>query len=124
MATVKPILRIFDFDKAVQFYVDWLGFTIDWEHRIGASPVYLQISFQDITLHLSEHHGDCTPGARVFIDDFAALAPLHQTLLAKNYNYNRPAIYVPFYDEAALEMTVHDPFGNRLTFVERNAAKR
>ncbi len=29
---VIPILRIFDYQKAVEFYVDWLDFKIDWEH--------------------------------------------------------------------------------------------
>ncbi|WP_210516651.1 glyoxalase superfamily protein [Hymenobacter terricola] len=119
MATVKPILRIFDYDKALEFYVAWLGFRIEWEHRPEGSPAYLQIALGDVTLHLSEHHGDCTPGARVFIDDFQRLTAFHQRLLAKNYKYNKPGLYAPFYDPTALEITVHDPFGNRLTFVER-----
>ena len=119
MSVVKPILRIFDRDKALEFYTNWLGFTIDWEHKEGNSPVYLQISLNDITLHLSEHHGDCSPGARVFIDNFSDLKLYHSTLIEKNYKYNRPALHIPFYDEKALEMTAIDPFGNRLTFVER-----
>jgi hypothetical protein len=81
----------------------------------------LQISFQDITLHLSEHHGDCSPGARIFIDDFKNIKTFHHSLIDKQYKYNRPGLCVPFYDNTALEMTVNDPFGNRLTFVERNA---
>lgn len=32
-----PILRIFDEKKASEFYVDVLGFTVDWEHRFGPS---------------------------------------------------------------------------------------
>jgi catechol 2,3-dioxygenase-like lactoylglutathione lyase family enzyme len=32
---VVPILRIFDIEKARQFYVDYLGFTVDWEHRFS-----------------------------------------------------------------------------------------
>jgi len=28
-----PILRIFDETKAKEFYVDFLGFKVDWEHR-------------------------------------------------------------------------------------------
>jgi catechol 2,3-dioxygenase-like lactoylglutathione lyase family enzyme len=119
MATVKPILRIFDYDKALAFYKDWLGFRIDWEHRPDGSPAYLQLTLGDITLHLSEHHGDCSPGARVFIDDFQYLTPFHEQLLAKEYRYNKPGLHTPFYDPTALEMTVIDPFGNRLTFVER-----
>jgi len=116
---VKPILRIFDYDKALEFYIHWLGFQIDWEYKAEAAPVYLQVSMGSIVLHLSEHHGDSTPGARVFIDDFPNLAAYHQQLRNKNYKYNRPGIAAPFYDEQAIEVTVTDPFGNRLTFVER-----
>ncbi len=33
-----PILRIFDEAKAEEFYLDFLGFKLDWEHRFeGAS---------------------------------------------------------------------------------------
>ncbi|MDB5267369.1 MAG: hypothetical protein JWP58_409 [Hymenobacter sp.] len=119
MATVKPILRIFDYAKALEFYIDWLGFRIDWEHRPEGSPGYLQITREDVTLHLSEHHGDCAPGARVFIDDFAHLTAYHAQLLARQYKHNKPGLDIPFYDPTALEMTVIDPFHNRLTFVER-----
>ena len=123
MAIVKPILRIFDYSKAIEFYVNWLGFSINWEHQPEGMPIYMEISFRDITLHLSEHHGDCSPGARIFIDDFSELAAYHQHLIDKAYKYNRPGIASPFYDSSALEMTVHDPFGNRLTFLERNVVK-
>jgi catechol 2,3-dioxygenase-like lactoylglutathione lyase family enzyme len=119
VASVKPILRIFDYDKAREFYLAWLGFRIDWEHRPDDSPAYLQVSLGDVALHLSEHHGDSSPGARVFIDDFLHLTAFHKTLLARSYKYNKPALETPAYDPTALEMTVTDPFGNRLTFVER-----
>lgn len=119
MATVKPILRIFDYNKALEFYLGWLGFHLDWEHRPAGTPAYLQISRDDVTLHLSEHHGDGTPGSRVFIDDFQQLAAYHQQLLAKDYLYNRPGLETPLYDPTALEMTVTDPFSNNLIFVER-----
>lgn len=40
-----PILRIFDESKAVEFYVDFLGFKVDWQHRFEANfPLYLQVS--------------------------------------------------------------------------------
>ena len=123
MPVVKPILRIFDYTKAQEFYFHWLGFGVDWEYKHADIPIYLQISMGDIVLHLSEHHGDASPGARVFIDDYTNLAAYHQQLIDKAYKYNRPGIHTPFWDEGALEMTVHDPFGNRITFVERNAPK-
>jgi hypothetical protein len=28
-----PLLRIFSVDKAKEFYVDFLGFCVDWEHH-------------------------------------------------------------------------------------------
>jgi hypothetical protein len=41
----SPILRIFDEDKAKEFYLDFLGFHLDWEHRYGENfPLYAQVS--------------------------------------------------------------------------------
>ena len=66
--SVIPILRIFDTVKAKDFYVSFLGFTVDWEHKFDdRSPVYLQISKKNLILHLTEHHGDCCPGSTVFV---------------------------------------------------------
>ena len=68
MLQTIPILRIFDVDKAKAFYVDFLGFQIDWEHRFDvSSPLYMQVSRARLTLHLSEHHGDACPGSTVFV---------------------------------------------------------
>lgn len=123
MAVVKPVLRIFDYQRAIEHYVHWLGFQIDWEHRFeDDSPVYLQVSRNDIVLHLSEHSGDGSPGTNVFIDNFEGLQAYHQELLQKAYKYNRPGIEAPFYDPEALEVKLIDPFHNLLILVERNAA--
>ncbi|WP_293372796.1 glyoxalase superfamily protein [Nevskia sp.] len=110
-----PILRIFDEAKAREFYIDFLGFEIAWEHRFEPDlPLYLEISRGDCVLHLSEHHGDCCPGAalRIPVDD---LQGFHRELLAKQYGYARPGIEeMPW----GLDMSVKDPFGNRLTFTD------
>lgn len=121
MPTVKPIFRIFDYNKTIEFYVNWLGFKIDWEHKFteGDSPIYMQISLGDITVHLSEHHGDGTPGSRVFIEDFKNLRDYHKTLIEKNYKYNKPGLEKAFWDENTLTMEVVDPFNNNLLFNER-----
>ena len=116
MATAIPIFRIFDYQKALEFYIQWLGFAIDWEHKPENSPIYLQVSLNDIILHLSEHHGDCSPGARVHVENFKEIRKYHKELIAKNYKYNRPGIEKAFYDPEILSMQVIDPFGNRITF--------
>ena len=30
-----PVLRIYNIAKAKEFYVDFLGFKIDWKHQYG-----------------------------------------------------------------------------------------
>ncbi|MDQ2823714.1 MAG: VOC family protein [Pseudomonadota bacterium] len=108
-----PILRIFSEAKAREFYCDFLGFTVDWEHRYDpALPLYLQIHRDALVLHLSEHHGDATPGSTVFVrlDDIAAL---HTELNAKQYGYARPGLHQ---QEWGTTMEIADPFGNRLRF--------
>jgi uncharacterized glyoxalase superfamily protein PhnB len=109
-----PILRIFDEAKAREFYVDFLGFSVDWEHRFGEGlPLYMQISKDGCIIHLSEHHGDGSPGAAMRIET-NDLEAFHQQLLAKDYKYARPGIdEMPW---GSRDMSVRDPFGNRLTF--------
>src|SRR3954452_8891064 len=37
-----PLLRIFDVEKAKEFYVDFLGFVVNWEHHFeDNSPAYM-----------------------------------------------------------------------------------
>lgn len=111
---VIPILRIFDEAKARDFYVDFLGFAVDWEHRFEpGTPIYMQISKDDCVLHLSEHHGDGTPGTYVRVET-TGLDEFHQALLAKKYKYARPGIQeMPW---GTREMSIADPFRNQLSF--------
>jgi hypothetical protein len=111
-----PILRIFSVEKAKEFYVDFLGFSIDWEHRFGDDlPLYMQVSRSGLRLHLSEHHGDATPGSTVFIW-MRGIAEFHRELTAKNYRFAKPGLEEAPWD--AWLMEVVDPFGNRLRFSE------
>jgi len=111
-----PLLRIFDVPKARDFYVGFLGFKVDWEHRFEAmAPAYMQVSRPNCVLHLTEHHGDCCPGATVFIR-VAGLDQFHQELTAKNYPYIRPGVEIAPWNAKVMEIT--DPFGNRLRFNE------
>ena len=115
--TVIPLLRIFDIEKAKQFYIDWLGFRVDWEHRFGESfPIYMQVSKDNILLHLTEHHGDCSPGAKVYIRFAGGLTAYHTLLTQKDYRYNKPGLEQAPWN--ALVMEVVDPFGNKLIFAE------
>ena len=113
---VIPIFRIFDYQKTIEFYVGWLGFKIDWEHRFDDnSPLYMQVSRDFIVLHLSEHHGDACPGSKAFVE-FDHLKEYHKQLIDKKYKFNAPGLEKAPWN--ALCMEVIDPFGNRLLFSE------
>ncbi len=117
---IIPILRIFDEAKAKAFYVDFLGFDVDFEHRFEADfPLYMQISLGGWVIHLTEHHGDCCPGASIMLE-MVDVKAYQAALLAKKYKQARPGVEETDWD--TIEMTVTDPFGNRLTFFENVTA--
>ncbi len=116
---VSPILRIFDEPRAREFYLDFLGFTVQFEHRFEPGmPLYMGIKLDDFILHLSEHAGDGAPGSAVYII-MTGLGDYHKLLEAKNYKYYRPGIKeTPW---GTIEMSIIDPFHNRLSFNEEFA---
>ncbi len=112
-----PLLRQFDEAQARAFYVDFLGFTVDWQHRFGENfPLYQQVSLGGCVLHLTGHHGDCCPGGavRIPVADVATLQAFQQRLLAADYRHAKPGLQdTPW---GTREMAITDPSGNRLTF--------
>jgi hypothetical protein len=114
-----PIFRIFSLEKAREFYVGFLGCPVDWEASLSpGGPVYMQVSRDNLIVHLSEHHGDATPGSRAYMMT-TGVHELHRELNDKNYRHNHPGL-----DEqewGMMEMTVIDPFANRITFGEPTA---
>jgi uncharacterized glyoxalase superfamily protein PhnB len=93
----------------MEFYVDFLGFTLDWEHRYEPDlPLYAQLSRSGLKLHLSEHYGDGTPGTVVYIRTENASA-FFRELQDKKAKFARPS-------DCCEEATLVDPFGNILRF--------
>jgi hypothetical protein len=110
-----PIMRIFSVEKAYGFYLSYLGFKLDWEHRFeDGFPLYCQIRRDAVVIHLSEHYGDSTPGSTVFLP-VSEIESLYQELQVKQYVYAKPEI-----EEAGWgrQMQISDPFGNRLRFCQ------
>ena len=118
--SIVPTIRIFSVEKAREFYIDYLGFKLDWEHRFdGNAPLLMQVSRDGILLRLSEHYGDGSPGTHVTIE-MTGIDQLHAELTAKNYRYFRPAVEDQPWN--ARVMVVYDPFGNKIFFSERKPA--
>jgi len=115
---VIPILRIFDITKADEFYQEFLGFSVDWDHRFDpGAPLYRQISRGNLILHLSEHHGDGSPGARIRVM-MQGVEEFHREISSKGYRYMRPGLEsTPW---GTVETGVIDPFGNLIRCCEPN----
>jgi len=107
---VVPILRIFDIAKAEEFYQGFLGFSVDWDHRFEPDmPLYRQISRGNLLIHLSEHHGDGSPGARIRVM-MQGVEAFQREISAKGYRYMRPGLETTPW--GTIETGVIDPFGN------------
>jgi catechol 2,3-dioxygenase-like lactoylglutathione lyase family enzyme len=111
-----PIFRIYSLEKAREFYVGFLGFKVDWEHRFEPdAPVFMQVSRDGLLIYLSEHHGDGTPGSVAYVT-MTGVRELHRELNDKNYRHNHPGLQEQEWGRT--ELTVVDPFNNRITFGE------
>ncbi len=114
MKSPVPILRSFDEAKAREFYIDFLGFEITFEHRFESDmPLYMGVIRDDCELHLSEHHGDGTPGTylRIEIDDVDEYC---RELNDKRYQNARPGVQEQPWGYR--DMSIADPAGNKLIF--------
>ena len=115
-----PILRSFDAALMQAFYIDYLGFEITFSHRFAPKlPLYVEVRRDDCVIHLSEHNGDTSPGGalRIPMEDVSAFC----AALIENDNANvTPTVKSqPFgWDD----MTLADPFGNKLTFCTEHPA--
>jgi hypothetical protein len=113
-----PVLLSLDEAKCREFYCNFLGFEIAFEHRFAPHmPVYLGFRRGSVELHLSPHRGDATTGSAVFVwmtnvDDY------RRELTASGTRFPVPEAVDQTWGR---EFTVADPFGNRLRFCERPA---
>ena len=71
----------------------------------------MQVFRDGLAIHLSEHSGDCTPGAKIFVN-IDELDALHREITSGNYGYSRPEITVAPWGKRMFE--VIDPFSNNI----------
>src|SRR5687768_5982211 len=111
--SVIPQLRTTDAKRSLAFYVEGLGFSVDWEHQFEPGfPRFIQLTRSGQTIFLTEHEGDCqTGGAAYFIvPDVEESARQFQT--GGITELEGPA----FTAWGTREMSLVDPDGNRLRF--------
>ncbi len=103
--------------KQKAFYVDYLGFTIKFEHRFADNmPLYIGLELGNLELHLSEHRGDGTPHSVAYLEMDSGLKEYHASLLARDSGFSPPRLKDSGFGTTCLDIT--DPFKNRLSFNE------
>lgn len=122
--TTVPVLRIFSVEAGLQFYVDFLGFHLDFGGPAGGddTPYYGQVTRSGTTLHLTEVAYDPGPGATLLIW-MNGIDHLREELNARREQVRiwGPAVWAPEIEHApwgARVLTIADPFGNHLRFNE------
>lgn len=113
MEQAIPHLRILDYDKAVAFYVEALGFEIDFEWRNEPGfPVYMGIRRGPLYAHLSELEGSGQPGKgrgmTLSVEDVDAW---YEALKQKGISFERELQTQPW---GLRDFVVQDPFGNTI----------
>lgn len=117
-AQIVPTLRIGAYSDAVAFYVEWLGFNLDWEWREDPDqPVIMHISRNGQGMFLNEYEvGVFGAQLLVRVTDLEAYAAELCTRRADSATvFLEPPNEIP-----SLRFT--DPFGNYIGFQELPAA--
>src|SRR5688572_537093 len=88
-----PTLRISVTAKARECSPGLLGFKVDFEHRSEPDlPLFMQVSMGDVVLYLSEHHGDCSPGAKIVMSGRLPRRPSGEAIRLCPPRARRPAM--------------------------------
>ena len=117
--TIIPQLRITSAAASLPFYVDGLGFVVDWKHQFEPGfPLFVQLTRRDQTIFLTEHAGDCQVGGAIYF-----VVPDVEDCYQEFTNRGITTIESP-HDTPwkSREMVVTDPDGNRLRFATYVAA--
>ena len=110
-----PTFRIDDVDRAKAFYLDRLGFRLDWEHYYApGAPVYCQVSRDGLILHLTEN--ERFPRRTLAFVQSEGLEEFHREVLSRAASGEVPEIESTPWNTLQLEL--EDPFGNLLRFNE------
>ena len=106
-------MHIDDYQEAKRYYLDFLGFEIDFEWRHAEDfPVYMGVSRGGLALHLTEHKGDVAgpPGPQLRVE---SVPQIYAELKGKRADMGEEPIEQAW---GATELMLVDPFNNKLTF--------
>jgi catechol 2,3-dioxygenase-like lactoylglutathione lyase family enzyme len=120
LGSARPVLRVDSYEKAVEHYVGWLGFTLDWDWREApGTPCIASFSRDGVSFMINEHPDTLGPTQiHIPVKNFDALVD--------EWNGRRPGSaeprIAPPYEFP--DLPIEDPFGNVLVFEGPDEAAR
>ena len=117
-----PVLRMYDETRARHFYLDYLGFKVDWESRFSpTAPLYMQVHLGASILHLNGHATQDTPQSEVRIP-VHGLEEFCEYLNNRKLDFPEAVAVDPRYEGRNTDLNLYDPFGNLLVFYMQTTA--
>ena len=114
---VVPALRITDYERSKAYHVKTPGFTVDWEHRFEPDfPVFMSVVRDGMQVYLTQQDGDCQVGGLVHFV-IADVDAWHREFRERGARVAE----APNNDLGFCNMTITDPDGNQLRFMERSS---
>ena len=115
--TGVPTFRIHDVTQAKAFYIERLGFSLDWEHYYALdAPVYMQVSRDGLILHLSEN-----VRFKESTIAFVVATGVESFRLDVVSRTNEPLPELEHTPWGTTQLEIEDPFGNLLRFNQDSA---
>ena len=114
-----PIHHCADLERALAFYTNTLGASLEWRDHDPPGPSFAAVRWRDHVIYLSSHAGDGVAGAAtyVLVDDVDAV---FAELRGRGYvpRADRGPVYARPTDQTwgMRELYVLDPDGNCLRF--------
>jgi catechol 2,3-dioxygenase-like lactoylglutathione lyase family enzyme len=107
------MLRVADARKSGEFYCSLLGFSKSWEFcDEEGCPIFLEVTRDNVSFHLSEHEGDGPMGLQVYVNVADAPA-LHEEVTSRDVSLHEPLHDAEW---GHTVFSIMDPDGNTLRF--------
>lgn len=117
MTKTIPQLRVFDYQKAIDFYIGSLHFKLEREYKPDGGRFSLRVSLGDVILELVQHPDEGGLGSWLIIEEFKGLVPYRDSLAAGDA-FPKPVLRKVPQMSNTLSFAVMDPFFNRIEFRE------
>ena len=118
LSAPRPVLKVDSFEEAVEHYVDWLGFKLEWDWREGPGAPTIAAFARDGFEFMINEYPDTLGPTQIHIN-VTNLRALVEEWNRRRPGKARPRIEPPY---EFMDLPIEDPFGNILVFEAQDVA--